>query len=130
MEKPKYTKKKPHFINIEEIQPGKHCYHIYGKIMSVEESDLNQNSGNNVKVLTGKIGDKSGVANFLLKGDHAQNLSEGDIVAFRNGKSNVVNDYIRLEMDRFGKITKESVEIGSVDESNDISSVAYVLQKK
>ena len=128
--KPKYSKRKPKFRKIKDIEPGRHCYNVYCQIMSVEITESQNTNGETYKTAEGKVGDETGVANFLFRGDHTQGLEKGQTVAIRNGRSNVVQDYIRLELDRFGKVSQETVTIGDIDEENDISAVAYVLQGK
>ena len=125
---PKYTKRKPIFRKMKDIEPGRHCYNIYCKIISAETTENTNVNGEKYITVEGKVGDETGVANYLLRGDHAKNIKEGQVVALRNGRSNVVSDYIRLELDRFGKVSEENVTLDTVDETNDISAVAYVLQ--
>ena len=127
---PKYTKRKPKFRKIKDIEPGRHCYNVYCQILSLKVTENQNTNGETYTTAEGKVGDETGVANFLVRGDHTKGLEEGQIVAIRNGRSNVVQDYIRLELDRFGKISQETVTIESVDKENDISAVAYVLQGK
>ena len=129
--KPSYKLRKPRFIKIDDIHPGQHCYHIFAKITKLESTESTNNNGENFTIVNGQLGDETGVVNFLLRGDHTEGLEEGQIVAMRNGKSNVVNDHIRLELDRFGKISQESeVEIPSIDLENDISQEEYILKRK
>ena len=126
--KPQYTKRKPKFGKIKDIEPGRHCYNVYCKILKMTSSENQNTNGETFTTVEGQVGDETGVANFLVRGDHTKGLAEGQVVALRNGRSNVVQDFIRLELDRFGKVSQETVEIESVDTENDISSVAYVLQ--
>ena len=129
--KPSFKLRKPKYIKINDIAPGKHCYHVYAKIVSLTKTESVNNNGEKFEVAEGRLGDESGVANFLLRGPHAANLEEGQIVSLRNGKSNVVNDHIRLELDRFGKVSQEpDVQIESVDLNNDISAEEYVLKRR
>ena len=48
-------------------------------------------------------------------------MVEGDVLAFRNGRSCVFDKHMRLEIDRWGKITKEDLEIESVNQEKDLS---------
>ena len=48
------------------------------------------------------------------------------IVAFRNGKSNVFNEHIVLEVDRFGKVSVEAEDkVNSINTKNNISSATW-----
>ena len=128
--KPKYNKRQPKFIKVNEISAGKHCYNVYCKIIKMTETENTNNNGETYTTVEGQVGDETGMANFLLRGEHAKGLVEGQTVALRNARSNVVQDYIRLELDRFGKLSQESVTIDKIDEENNISAIAYVLQNR
>ena len=45
----------------------------------------------------------------MTKSDNAHLVSKGSVIALRNGRSEVVQEHIRLELDKFGKVTLESV---------------------
>jgi hypothetical protein len=53
------------------------------------------------------------------------------ILSIRNGRSEVVDEHIRLEVDKFGKVMEEpEVPITGVKNSENISSYAYVKKEK
>ena len=102
---------KPQFIKLEDIRPNKHCYNVYGVITALKfEETLNQ-KGQTVKVANGKLADETGTMDFKLRDDHLANLKVGAVVAFRNGKSIMDEECIHMEMDKFGKVSLESVKI-------------------
>lgn len=69
-------------------------------------------------IATGKIADETGVMEFKLRNEKAKAIKKGDTVAFRNGKSILENECIHLEMDKFGKVSQESVKINPKDKPN------------
>lgn len=52
-------------------------------------------------------GDDSAIADVRLKGKEAEGIEPGTIIAIRNGRVMMVKGHIRLEIDRWGKVTKE-----------------------
>ena len=44
---------------------------------------------------------------FLV--ENVDKVKDGDIIALRNGRSEVVDEHIRLELDKFGKVSQEPV---------------------
>ena len=52
-------------------------------------------------------------------------MKEGAVLAFRNGRSVVFKERMRLEIDRWGKISSEEVEIGDCDLKNNLSKIEY-----
>ena len=116
------TLRKPQFMKLKDIKPGKHCYNVYVKVIEAAQSKLTTRNNDEINVVEGKVGDDSALANFRFIGDNADNLNVGDVVAFRNGKSVVVNEHIVLQLDRFGKVSHEKdVTIGDVNMSLNIS---------
>ncbi len=117
---------KPKFSKIEQIQPAHHCYNVFVKIVEVTHSQLTKNDGEVLSVAEGVCGDETGVARFKIIGEAADMLTKDKVVAFRNGISNVVGGNVRLEINKFGRVTEEnSVQIDKVDQSNDISAIEY-----
>jgi ssDNA-binding replication factor A large subunit len=57
----------------------------------------------------GTVGDETGSAEFRFVGDWIDKLSEGRVIAIRNGRANVIKEYLRLEIDIFGKVSVEPV---------------------
>ncbi len=123
--------KKPVFTKIKDIKPAGHCYHVYGKVVSATTTDITRASGDKVKVVEGVIADDSACANFHFEGPNADFVTVGATIAIRNGRSEVVNEHIRLEVDKFGKISKE--DAGAVKSTNttvDISAEAYQKRQR
>jgi ssDNA-binding replication factor A large subunit len=123
LEQARYTK-------IGDIRPGVHCFFVYGKILKATNSEITRISGDKVRICEGVIADDSGCATFHFEGTSAEQISIGAVVSIRNGRSEVVDEHIRLEVDKFGKIAKEDASnVKSVNEKTDISAVAYERQE-
>ena len=52
-------------------------------------------------------------------------MKEGATLAFRNGRSTVFDKHMRLEIDRWGKISVEDITIEEVNMENDLSATEY-----
>ena len=121
---------KPRYIAIADITPGVHCYFVYGRVLKAVHSEITRISGDKVKICEGVIADESGCATFHLEGDCAAVVVQGATISIRNGRSEVVDEHIRLEIDKFGKIAKEDASVvKSANEKKDISAVAYERQQ-
>ena len=118
--------KKPEFVKIKDMFPVKHCYHVYGKVIKSTTSETTRISGDKVQVVDGVIGDETGVVNFHFEGPNCQLVPVGAVVAIRNGRAEVVDEHLRLEVDKFGKITTEDAsKVKTVDDKNNLSAVSY-----
>merc|ERR1712048_991886 len=113
---------KPNFSRIEEIKAGRHCFNIYGRIVEMKKSEITKFNGETIKICDGVIADESGCANFRLVGDNVDKVQENMVISMRNGRSEVVDEHIRLEVDKFGKVQAEpSVNIEKVKREENIS---------
>lgn len=119
--------KKPVFIKVKEIGPAKHCYNVYATVIEAKTSDKELRKGTTSKVVEGVLGDESGCANFRFSGEAADWVQAGKTIAIRNGLSNVVDEHILLEVDKFGRITEEKeVKIDKINSDVSISKTPYV----
>ena len=121
---------KPKYIKIADIRPGVHCYFVYGKVLKATQNEITRISGDKVRISEGIISDDTGCANFHFEGENADIITPGATISIRNGRCEVVDEHIRLEVDKFGKVAKEDASnVKSTNEKNDISSVAYERQQ-
>jgi replication factor A1 len=117
---------KPSFSKISELRPGIHCYHIYAKVLSAKVSENVTNNGRVINVVEGVLADDSASAHFRFTGNHTAHMAEGNSIAVRNGKSNVVDDHIILELDQFGRVTLENeLPFGEVNHEKNISATSW-----
>lgn len=82
---------------------------MFCKVVSVDRDTITRFNGEQLEVASGVIADSTGCANFRFTGDNATKVAVDKVVAIRNGRSEVVEGFIRLELDKFGKISDEPV---------------------
>lgn len=123
-------KTKPQFCKVKDITPGKHCYNIYMKVQSCTKEKKTNNQNEEYQVATGVCGDESACANFRLVGKWADLVEEGKVFAIRNGRSDVVDEHIILQLDNFGKLTEETKDDLKVNTDFNISSEKWEKKKK
>ena len=116
----------PSFIKVDRIEPAKHCFNIYARIVEAKHSDRDHFNGP-VKIVEGVLADESGSANFKFVGNNHSWVQSGKTVAVRNGLSSIIDEHIVIEVDKFGRITEESdTFVSSAHVENNISKPAYV----
>merc|ERR1719240_299847 len=129
MNQPKLMK--PNFSKVNEIKAGRHCFNVYCKVVELTTSNITKFNGETIRICDGVVGDESGCANFRLVGENVDKVKKDMIISLRNGRSEVVDEHIRLEVDKFGKVQEESdVKIDRVKTEENISSYAYVKKEK
>ncbi len=109
---------KPNFCKLEDIRPGVHCYNVYCVVVACEIMETTTPRGDKLVIATGKVGDETGTLDFKLKNEHTKLLKVGSTIALRNGKSNVIEECILLELDKFGKVSEETLKINNAEKPN------------
>ena len=123
--------RKPEFIKINQIQPVQHCYHVYCKVVSANHSETVGFNGKAISVVEGVVADETGSANFKLTGQNAKLIETGKVIALRNGRSNIVDEHLILELDQFGRCTEENdVNMKAVNTEKNISAALWERKKK
>jgi hypothetical protein len=108
---------KPHFIKVKDLETSRSGYNVYVTVVSVENSQTQSN----VPIARAVVADETGSANAFFKGDSAALIQVGKVIAIRNGTLNFIKNKISLEVDIFGRITPETVEIKETNSTNNIS---------
>jgi hypothetical protein len=103
--------------------------------METIELTRGPNDGETLEVASCTVGDDSGTINARITGKNAALMTEGATLAFRNGRSVVRDMHMRLEIDRWGKISNEedndAAQIESVNEDaeNNKSATEYEVKE-
>lgn len=95
------------------MQPGRHAVTFYAKVVSSTITETVRASGEKLVIAEGVLGDETGVINFRIVGDYAARLVTDRVVAVRNARSEVFQEHMRIELDRWGKVSEEKVLLPS-----------------
>lgn len=121
--------RKPVFIKLNVQKPGQNGYNVYVKITKIEKNTIKRYDGSSLQIADIVAGDETGCSHVRLKGEICQNLEVDQVIAIRNGRVMIVKSHIRLEVDRWGKVTPEdSSNVSEVKQDNDISAHEYVMK--
>lgn len=121
LRKAKYTK-------VGALHPNSHGVTSLVKVLSeVKEIEEPRRSGESAKFYEVTCGDESGQVILSLKDFQTDGISKDKVICVRNASVRMIKGYIRLVVDKWGKLDKE-VEgvVEEVGEKN-ISSTEYEL---
>lgn len=99
---------KPQFGKVADLVHGRSGFNVYVKVVSAETTQSKEGNHTFVKAV---VADETGAANAFFKGDSAKLINKGAVIAIRNGRIRFIKNHISLEIDIFGRITSETVEI-------------------
>ena len=73
------------------------------------------------------VGDAYGCIKLIAKNEQIDIVKEGATITVRNCHANVVEEHLRLEVDKWGKIEPSTEKIDKVLQTNNLSDVEYEL---
>lgn len=106
---------KPVFVKVSSLENSRDGYNVYVKVISAEQS---KNENQTVDMVKAVVGDETASANAFFKGDNAKLIKKDSVIAIRNGKIRLIKGHISLEVDIFGRITEEKVDITPSGDKN------------
>ena len=119
--------KKPVFIHCGQLEPGTRV-NMHLKVHSIKiVKEIKRYDGQIVKFAECLVGDPHGCVIFWAKNEQLDNIKEGGEITVRNAHANVVQEHLRLEVDRWGKVETSNVHIDTVKTANNLSDVEYEL---
>jgi len=121
--------KKPVFISVNKLQPGTRGHNLKVKVVKtnivVEKERID---GQKVRIAEAIVGDNTGCITFTARNAQVDVVKPGATIILRNAKIDMFKGYMRLAVDRWGKIegAPEPAKF-EVDTTRDLSSVEYEL---
>jgi len=123
------TLKKPVFSKVKDLRPGQKGFNVYLKVVEVNFESATRTDGSKLEIADALCGDETGVVRVRVIGENAPKFQQGKVVSFRNGRSEVFKERMRLELDRWGKVQEEKdIEIKEVNKTQNLSDVQYEVK--
>mmetsp|Transcript_12778 Transcript_12778/g.10921 ORF Transcript_12778/g.10921 Transcript_12778/m.10921 type:complete len:163 (-) Transcript_12778:376-864(-) len=117
---------KPVFIKAKQLKPGQHGYNVYLRVEDVQRDKATRADGSTLEIAEALCGDETASVRVRAIGDNASKLIKGKLIAIRNGRSEVFKERMRLEIDRWGRITDEpNAKIETVNVKDNLSDIEY-----
>eukprot|EP01115_Flamella_aegyptia_P005926 TRINITY_DN24923_c0_g1_i1.p1 TRINITY_DN24923_c0_g1~~TRINITY_DN24923_c0_g1_i1.p1 ORF type:complete len:138 (+),score=25.16 TRINITY_DN24923_c0_g1_i1:83-496(+) len=117
------------FSTVEALKPGTHGHNLTLKVVSstvVVEKTRTDNS--KIKIAECLVGDNTGCIVLTARNEQIDLVQPGRTIIVRNSKIDMFKGFMRLAVDRWGKIelAKEPADF-KVNSNNNLSSVEYEL---
>ena len=120
--------KKPVFVNMKNMEPGTRVnMHVRvaeaaSNVQSKKRFDGTENRSGEVLV-----GDQHGCAVFIARNEQLDLCRVGDVITIRNAHAKVNRGFMKIVVDKWGKVEKSKDKVGEVKTSNNLSKVEYEL---
>lgn len=122
--------RKPKFGKVKDLHPESRGVNLILKVLKCEELEKDKPGQS---VIEASCGDQTGIVSLRLKADSQVNLAleaavQGSCIRVQNAKVSMLRGYIRITIDKWGKLAAADEAIdGEVDLKNNISAVEYEL---
>jgi hypothetical protein len=103
--------RKPTFIKLKDLEKSRSGYNVYVKVVSTNVRDIETKEGQKIRMVDAVVGDETAIAKAFFKGDNAKLVEKGKVIAIRNGVKKYIKNFISLELDIFGRVTEEKLDI-------------------
>ena len=113
---------------MKDLSPGTRVT-MYLKVQSINITRQRMRYEGNVnKTADCVVGDEHGCAVLIAKDEQLDIIKEGAHIIIRNAHANVVDEHMRIEIDKWAKVeVDKSKKAKSVNASNNLSEIEYEL---
>jgi len=117
--------KKAKFKKISSLNPESSGFSLEGKVMGASKEVEGKGSAVFYEV---SIGDASGKCTLSLRADQKDVCTLNGVVVARNARVQMIKGYIRVVIDKWGKLEKSEEKVDDVGEK-DVSSTEFELAR-
>eukprot|EP01121_Diplochlamys_sp_Union-15-3_P008328 TRINITY_DN2206_c0_g2_i1.p1 TRINITY_DN2206_c0_g2~~TRINITY_DN2206_c0_g2_i1.p1 ORF type:complete len:146 (-),score=25.58 TRINITY_DN2206_c0_g2_i1:128-538(-) len=122
-------KKKPTYIKCNQLEPGTSGHNLILKVVnSTIVVEKTRTDSTKIRIAEALVGDETGSIVLTARNDQVDIVEPGNTIEVRNAKIDMFKGYMRLAVDKWGKISKYDRSTAfEVDTSNNLSNVEYEL---
>lgn len=119
-------------VKVKDLTPQSRRVNVVAKVLSVGEPKEipDRFGGEPKKVAEAKVGDETGTVILSLWQEQIGSVSEGDVLSIENGYISLVQGHMRLNIGKYGKMTKTDKEISNINTEVDLSAVEHERERR
>jgi ssDNA-binding replication factor A large subunit len=116
---------------VRDLTPSSKQVNVHAKVMNVGEAkEVMGKYGDPRKVAEAVIGDDTAVITLSLWNEQIGTIAKDDIVLVDNGYVSLVRGHMRLNVGRYGNLTKSDQPIGEVNQGLDMSQQEFESERR
>jgi replication factor A1 len=116
---------------VKDLTPSSKQVNVHAKVVSVGEAkEVMGKYGDPRKVAEAVVGDDTAVVTLSLWNEQIGSIAKDDVVLIDNGYVSLVRGHIRLNVGRYGSMTKSPDPIDQVNTSLDMSSQEFQSERR
>ena len=114
------------FTKVKDLSPSTKQVNVKAKIVSVgEKRQIESRFGGARSLAEAVIGDETATVILSLWEDQINTVGENDTVVIDNGFTSLVRGHLRLNVGKYGSLTKSEEQIPEVNTKVDISAIEH-----
>ena len=111
---------------VKDLTPQSKQVNVLAKVVGVgEQREITSRFGEARKLVEATVGDETGTVLLTLWNEQIGQVSKDDTVLVDNGYVSLVRGHIRLNVGKYGAISKSDGTVGEVNSGHDVSAVEY-----
>lgn len=116
---------------VKDLTPQSNRVNVLVKVTSVGEAkEIPSKFGEARKVAEARVGDETGSILLSLWQDQIGTVGEGDVLSIENGYISLVQGHMRLNVGKYGKMTKSDQDVPNVNMEVDVSAAEHEGERR
>jgi len=122
-------KTKPVFIAVNELKPGTHGHNLKVKVVSSNiVLEKTRSDSSKTRIAECLVGDSTGSVILTARNDQIDRIQIGKPIIIRNAKVDMFKGFMRLAVDKWGKIESSNEPANyQPNTDNNLSNIEYEL---
>ncbi len=113
-------------VKVENLNPQSKSVNLTVKVISLGKPQaVPTRGGGDRHVSEALVGDSTGTVIMSLWENQREGVEEGSVLRIENGYISLVKGHMRLNVGRYGRMTRSSNDVGEVNETLNLSEVDH-----
>jgi replication factor A1 len=119
-------------VKVKDLTPQSRRVNVVVKVMSIGQPKEipNRFDGESKKVAEARVGDETGTVLLSLWQEQIGSVSEGGVLSIENGYVSLVQGHMRLNIGKYGKMTKTDQDIQNINTEVDLSAAEHEQERR
>jgi ssDNA-binding replication factor A large subunit len=116
---------------VRDLTPSSKQVNVHAKVVNVGEAkEVMGKYGDPRKVAEAVIGDETAVITLSLWNEQIGSIAKDDVITIDNGYVSLVRGHMRLNVGRYGTMTKSSDPVSEVNQTLDMSQQEFESERR
>jgi len=116
---------------VRDLTPNSKQVNVLAKVMSIgEPKEVMGKFGDPRKVCEAVVGDDTATITLSLWNEQIGSISKDEVVLIDNGYVSLVRGHMRLNVGRYGNLSKSTEAIGEINQSLDMSQQEFESERR